>query len=507
MSGRYFYASVLGFCFGIATALTVGDALFFGLFLLLLCGALTLALRVYSSGFSRISYLVPLLVCFMALGIIRADAPEFFSNEDPLARFENSDVVLTGKIIDEPDRREGNARIILLAQSVNAGNGRRETSQKVLITAPLYPEWRYGDEIEVRGRPTVPKNFASGQGRVFNYVSYLDKDNIRYEMYQPKISLVSSGRGNPVRAGLFKVKSEFVRALSTVIPEPEIGLLSGILVGTKHALGAEFLEKFRRVGIIHIIVLSGYNLTVVAGFFTSIFFWLPRRVRFIVSAGAIVLFVIMVGAGATAVRAAVMALLVILSGVSYRRYDVSRALTFAGFLMLLHNPKILLYDPSFELSFLATVGLIYGTPIVERWLYWLTPRLKIREITATTIATQITVLPLLLYMTGNFSIVSLPANLLVLPVIPFAMFFGFLSGVLASIWTLLALPFAYITKFLLAYVFMISDMLARLPFAAFEVRAFPFWVVICVYAGLFFGVLKLSKRKEALSAGLRTAPY
>src|SRR5690606_11317679 len=110
-----------------------------------------------------------------------------------------------------------------------------------------------------------------------------------------------------------------------------------------------------------------------------------------------------------------------------------RLLVVTAVVMLIHNPLILRYDPSFQLSFLATIGLIYVSPLFERLLTNRIPSRTIREIVVGTLATYVFVLPLLLYMTGEMSVVSLPANLLVLPVVPVLMATGFLVFIMAMV--------------------------------------------------------------------------
>jgi len=156
---------------------------------------------------------------------------------------------------------------------------------------------------------------------------------------------------------------------------------------------------------------------------------------------------------------------VIMAKSFHRPYSAPRALLSAGFLMVLHNPKILVFDASFQLSFLATCGLIYVVPKVAKHLQWITERFKAREIMATTIGTQITVLPLLIYLTREVSIVSLPANILVLFFIPHVMFAGFFATLIAYVSPILALPLTYLAHLILSWILFIGHFLGNLPFA------------------------------------------
>ena len=191
------------------------------------------------------------------------------------------------------------------------------------------------------------------------------------------------------------------------------------------------------------------------------------------SAGAIgiVLFAVMTGGGATVMRAAIMAVLVLLAKATGRNYDMGRALLFAGTLMVIRNPSILLFDPSFQLSFLASLGLIFVSPIVERRTTLFKKFPMWREVFVSTLATQVMVLPLLLSQTGMFSLVALPVNLIVLPAIPLTMLLGFMSAVLTLILPSLGAIASYPAYALLSWILSVADYASRIPYAAVAVTS------------------------------------
>lgn len=405
------------------------------------------------------------------LGILRYDVADKKGTQTELEQQVNKTAVVEGIIADEPDVRETSTRLIL-----------RTVASKVLLTTDRVSPYVYGDRVSVQGKLERPKDFTDEKTlREVDYAAYLAKDGIYYTMLRPKLTLISHGEGNPVVEKLFAFKNAFTRNVGNLIPEPHASLLGGLIVGAKHSLGQKLLDDFRIVGVIHIVVLSGYNITIIARFIEWLFSRLRKNVRLALAAMAMILFALMVGASATVIRATVMALLVLLAHGTGRLYAVTRALLIAGVIMLLHNPKILVFDISFQLSFLATVGLIYISPLVEPKVRWVTERLKLREIVVATIATQLFVLPFLLYKTGLFSVVSLPVNLLILAAIPLTMLFGFLGGMFAFISTALALPFAYIAYAFLAYELGVVEWFAKLPFAAVSLPYFPLWSVLLWY--------------------------
>lgn len=172
-------------------------------------------------------------------------------------------------------------------------------------------------------------------------------------------------------------------------------------------------------------VLSGYNVTIISEFIMGMLSFLPKMIGTSLGALSIILFAIMVGGSATIIRASIMALLVLLARVTGRVSDMTRALFLAGFVMVLHNPQIVVFDPSFQLSFMATLGLISLSPKLNSIFKFVPTKFYLRETVSATISTQIFVLPLLLYMMGELSLVAVFVNLLVLMFIPLTMLFGF----------------------------------------------------------------------------------
>ncbi len=449
--------------------------------------------------------IVAIFIIAFGLGVFRFDIGD---SAPPLQEYVDDTIMLSGIIVDEPDVREAHTKYVFRAQNItgrtqnSAENFLRESAAprvKVLLMAEHYPEFQYGDRVIVRGKLEQPKNFSgSDTERVFDYISYLKKDGIYYQMFYPTIEFVEHGQGNAVKAFLLKTKQLLTNSISRAIPEPHASLVGGIVFGAKHSLGKELLDAFRAVGIIHIVVLSGYNVTIVAEWIGRLVSFAPRMVALSLSALGIVGFTIMTGAGATVVRASMMALLVLLARATGRIYEITTALIIAAFIMLLHNPNILIFDASFQLSFLATVGLIYCAPRIEHLFSFVPKKFGLREFATATVATQIFVLPLLLYMTGQLSLVSLPVNMLVLVFIPLTMLFGFLTGVIGLFSFVLSLPAAFIAYLLLSYELFIVKAFNALPFASITISNFPFMLTIIMYFLYGIGIYLLNKKGNNL---------
>lgn len=430
--------------------------------------------KIHFGTVGREALFLALFLLSFSLGALRYAAKDFHEAKTPSGE---------GVVVSEPEDKENAKRF-----AFKADNG-----EKVLVSTDLYSPVEYGDRIKITGKLKEPGIIESVDGgRDFDYGAYLAKDDIYWTMSFAKIEIVDKGAGNPVKAALLKIKGSVIAQAKAILPEPQSSLLLGLIIAGRGAMPADILEEFRRAGVIHIVVLSGFNITLIAEFLRrslSFLFLKLKWVRYpfvpaLASIAGVALFVVMTGGEATVVRAALMALAVIVAGLFGRSYSASRALVLAAFLMLLANPKILVFDPSFQLSFLATLGLIFVMPPVERALGFMTERFSLRETLAQTVATQAAVLPLLVYSVGDVSVVSLLANLLVLLVVPWTMLVGFIAVVASYLSAVFAWTLAFMTHLMLSWILFVSHALGSLSFATVAIPYLSIPLIVLYYAGL-----------------------
>ncbi len=418
---------------------------------------------------------VAALFVFFSIGIVRSEVAR--PNEARFAGDVGGTVTVEGVISSPVAFSERRAVFTLDAGDVSLRVGSDDGAKLA-----------YGDKISVTGALELPENFMTDQGTEFDYISYLYKDGILYKLEASDVRTISSGHGNPVVAVLIPVKAAIVRSFRRALPAGDADLLAGLDLGEKGSISDEFRNDLVTTGTIHIIALSGYNVTIIANVLRDLFtdiLKLSARLAAVSGSVCIVLFVTLTGLQSSAVRAGIMALIGIYARGEGRTYQAFRALVLAGVLMIVWDPKYLVYDVSFQLSFLATLGLMFLTPIFERAFVRLPKRLlyviPLRELSATTLGAQTGVLPFILYKTGSLSIIALPANVLVLPAIPSAMGIGALAGLLGSFSSVLAYPVATAAHWLLAYITGTITFLAKVPYAAVTIRDFPLWLCIVMY--------------------------
>ncbi|MFH1178503.1 MAG: ComEC/Rec2 family competence protein [bacterium] len=464
---------------------------------------------------SRQIYVLGGIFClFVALGMCRAilsdtPAPEAFMRDV------KHRVSYTGIVVGDPDVREKNQRIALEVISGESITG-------MLAVMSLSADVRVGDRVRVYGTLSLPEAFETENGRTFRYDKYLQARGIRFLIQFGSIYTEEPASWYSVPAALARVKHAFLDGLDRTLPKPDSALAGGIVIGGKSGLGTALTDAFTRSGLVQIIVLSGYNVMIVAEWVMAFFaLWrLPRRLQFFAGGAALLLFVGIAGISATAIRATIMAIIALYARATGHSYYASRALMFAVILMLVWNPLYLVFDPGFGLSVAATAGIIWLAPIIEVWI----AALRVRGVCqvqrsetlragavprsssfwtnamATTLAAQISVLPLLLYNIGLFSLVALPANLLVNPFVPVAMASAAAAGVIGMTIGYFVPIIAIVAgspAFVLTHYFIfIAEKSSALPFSAFTIVRFSFVFVLAAYSVLVYISYKWNGRRS-----------
>jgi competence protein ComEC len=410
------------------------------------------------------------LIIFIMLGVYRYQMASQKVNienaYDDLSKNTNFQAV----IVQEPDVRIKDTQYVVKTLI--------DDEVKILVTMPHYPAYKYGDLIEIDGKIKIPEKFDA-----FDYQGYLAKDGVYFIMYNPKTRFISSGEGSFVYSVIFSLKNVFKERLKLLLPEPEISLLNGLLLGERSGMSEELKNDFSVTGTSHIVAVSGFNVTIIAVIILEFCLLLgfSRSQAFWVSLLAIISFIIMVGAPASAIRAGIMGGLVMVAMRVGRLSTVLTAIVFAATLMVLANPKIIRFDVGFQLSFLAVVGLVWVYPMLEKYFQKIPDPYKIKSMLLVTISAQIMALPILIYNFDRLSIVAPLANILILPFIPFAMGLGFLAGVISYVWIVPAKIFGYFTWIILTYQIRTIEYLASLSWASLEIYNFGIELFILYY--------------------------
>ncbi len=402
-------------------------------------------------------------------------------------------VTVEGVVRAEPDPRARYTNLRLDVERLVLPDGTElPVRGQLLVKAPPYAGVRYGDRLQTVGDLEVPPVFAG-----FSYRDYLARQGIHALLRNADVTILESHQASPVLALIFHLKARGQLVLHRLLPEPQSSLLVGILLGVESGIPKDVVADFEATGTSHIVAISGFNLTIVAGVLAVVARRLfGRRAEFPVALIGIALYTILVGAAAAVLRAALMSSLALWGRREERRVHGLTSLMAAALILTLINP-LALWDVGFQLSFMATLGLILYTEPLTAWMTRQIARVAgearaervvgwIGDALLVTVAAQITTTPILVAVFRRFSVVTLLTNFLVIPVQPLVMLWGGLALMTGLLVFPLGQLLAWIAWVFLTYTLEVVHLTAQIPFASVELGNVAVPLVWGYYGALFF---------------------
>ncbi len=410
--------------------------------------------------FSRSKSLVlffALCFLFFTLGISRYQLSIPVLKQNHIAYYNAQQIIFQGMVVSEPDARTDHFKLKVKSKKVKVGGSFKPVKGNVLVKANLYPQYNYGDVLEISCALSAPEPIED-----FQYDKYLAKEGIYSVCYRGRLNLLARDQGGVFKSFIFKFKARATSLAGRILPEPHSSFLAGLLWGAKKGLPGEILDNFNRTGVTHIIAVSGYNITILAAALTALFISLgvSRTKVFWLIVLAVAFFIVITGFPASIIRAGIMGIIVLMSATLGRVNKMGNTLILTCLIMLLFNPQVLIWDAGFQLSFLATLGLIYLAPVLKKFLGWLPNILAIRESLTTTLSAILATTPLILWQFGRLAVIAPLVNLLVLPAIPVNMLLGFTALLGGLIWLPLGQFLGWGLWLSLSYVLQVTALLA-----------------------------------------------
>ena len=314
-------------------------------------------------------------------------------------------------------------------------------------------EYHYGDNLQIIG--LIEKKEAAG---FFN----------QFQLINPQIQKTKPSK-SPVKL-LFQFRRRLEEIINQALPEPHASLLAVILLGIQRSMSFDFYQSLKITGTLHIIVASGMNIALVAGHLKEVLsYFLKREQTLTVSLIIILIYCIMAGASPPIVRASIMAGALYLSEFIGREAEGLWILILTAFVMLIFNP-LLLFDVGFQLSFMATAGLILISKPIEKKLTKIPFVNKINEELAETLSAIIFTFPILTITFGHFNPLSIIPNILVIPLVPYLFYLGLLMIVFGLILMPLAYFFGWLAWLPLAYMVKTIDFFGRFKIFDLELQ-------------------------------------
>ncbi|MCL5433349.1 MAG: ComEC/Rec2 family competence protein [Patescibacteria group bacterium] len=384
-------------------------------------------------------------------------------------------VVFFTTLLTEP-RNFGNYQLI----TADLDNG-----QKIYVTTGISPEFDYGDTVRISG--TIENKVLNNERTIIT-------------MKYPKIEAGKNDKSVPQKTLLsvaFFVRQKMISFFEKTLPTPYSGLLLGIVFGIKENMPQEFSNNLRSVGVTHVIAASGMNVTMVSGFLSSLFvIFLRRQIALLLTIFGIIFYASLSGFEPSIVRASIMGILAFSAQIFGRQTLALYSLVVAGFIMVFVSP-IVLSDVGFQLSFAATLGLVYIKPLFEKrkQIRKIIQKSLIGEDLTTTISAQIATIPILFSVFGTYSIWSIAVNGILLWTIPILMIFGGIGGFLGIFFEPIGKLFLYLCLPFLIYFESAINFFAKLPGSMNINFEFPIIFILGYYLILISLVLFLRKNE------------
>jgi competence protein ComEC len=357
-----------------------------------------------------------------------------------------------------------------------------ESDAVVQVTLREKQDLLPGDIVSVRGKVELPEDFVTDTGRIFDYDQYLSSKGIDAVVGFGQVVKMDEGKFSFTRTAT-NIRNWIAEVLAKYITFPVDGIVAGMLVGFQGGIPKYLSDIFRETGTLHTLVLSGYNITVLAGFLGLLLRKLPFRIRTVLIGVGIVTLVLVSGAGVAAVRAGIMGSIALVASMSLQQYNVLRALFLSALFFFFVTPTTIFVDPGFHLSFLATLFIITILPILkEKFLFIPNGKFNMRELAILAVGLPIFMLPYMMYFSGLFPLVSPIANIFLVPVIPLLMLGGL------SVITFSFIPFlAGIAGGIISFIGTISIGILTFfsGFPEWQTPTLPGWCVALVYIVLF----------------------
>ena len=408
--------------------------------------------------------LIAFVGLFLFCGILRYSISLPINNDNKIWHYNGQTVNIIGVISKEPDIRQKNQKLTIKTKYINKKN----ISGKILVTTNLYPKYNYGDKLKIKCKLQAPEEFNG-----FAYDRYLSRYNIYSVCYYSDIVVINKNKTNNIKFVLYnnilKLKNKFRKSINFGLPEPQASLAKAIVIGDKKGISDNLREQFSRAGISHIMAISGMHITILSVIIMWIFFSIgcSRKYAFLLSVLFLILYILLIGVPASAVRAGIMGFLVMFSLYLGRLNSLNRSLIFTAVILLLINPKLLRDDIGFQLSFLAVFGISYLFPKLNKWSdkIGVTGYKKIKNMFFITISAQIFTFPILMINFSQISLISPITNLLVIWTLPLLIISIIIAVILSFIFPFLSIILFAPSYLILLYIMKISELLIKIPFS------------------------------------------
>jgi competence protein ComEC len=434
--------------------------------------------------------------CLLALfgGCLRLQTSFPVVNEHHLQFYnDKGTTVIEGMVCTEPENRNTTSIFRLSSARLQMNGPYVEVSGKALVNVLRYHEYHYGDVLRITGKLETPSQYDD-----FSYKDYLARQGIYSVINYPRIEILDTGRGFKPLAWIYSLRNRLSQRLSLALPEPQASLAQGILLGLRGNIPYSLNQAFSRTGTTHVLAISGINISIVIGMLLAAGIWLfgKRYSIYIWLALLIIwLYALLTGMNPPVVRGAIMGSIFLLAEFLGRQSSALTALTFAAAVMVGIEPQVL-WDVSFQLSFLAMAGLIFISPYLQassRKGVMAAAGKKgtavalgnfVADSFAVTLAAILATWPIIAYYFHVVSFVGLPATFFAVLALPGIIITAALTGAVGLIAPAVAQVIGWISWLFISYFMLVVRAFDAVPFSSIRLESIATWQIWIYYAML-----------------------
>ena len=432
----------------------------------------------------------------------------------PLHTYCGEPVSLTGEIVEEPEISDRYVRFLLQATSVSTGRDESEAIVEKISVICFFNDGRRNFPVPNRGdilmaecEVAVPDGAMNTGG--FDYARYLKSKGVYFQAVANSENLHITGYNtHPVSDAVYQFRNKCASLFDTAFPGKEGGVLKAYVMGDKTSISPEVSDIFSASGLSHVLAVSGMHVAVFLACILALlkFLKISKRKQLVISAGAVILFVVFTGASIATVRAGFVSIFAILAKLVFKRSDSKTALAEAAAILCVFNPLVV-FDASFMLSFAAALGILLFADGMSETFSCVYARLKtaskiraivkaVCDLTAVGLSANIFIIPILIHLFREFSVMSVIATVVINPVLAPMLVGGLLFVAVGLVSQTIAFPIAGFLYLCAKYMIQTAQIFAGAPFAKLVFGDItPFFLIIYAFAMLvvYFTLVKRNK--------------
>lgn len=439
-----------------------------------------------------------LLLAFFFLGVWRYQLVIGYDRVQYIENYLSEDFVVIGVVSNQVEVKEKSQKIELTVKSGRDMNGQSFLLKgKMLIYAPVFPLYNYGDILEIYGDYVAPSVLGD-----FNYPQYLKRFGIGTLSYYPEIYKVGEISGfnfSLLKKKIFALQKILLKKIEANLSWESAAIARAMFLGDKSFLDEEMKNNFSRSGLSHVIAISGMHISLLSSIFLELLLavGISRKKSFYFCVIFLLFYLILIGAPASAIRASIMGFWSLLAIYLGRPGNIVRGLIISGFIMVLFNPLLLVSDVGFQLSFLAVLAIVFIHPIIKDFLQRKVWRRKggegIIDIFSITFSVQILSAPILISNFDQISLVAPLSNLLILFLLTPMMILFLLSLSCSFIIPPLAPIFYFFFDVLISYFLFIGRLSGAWSFSVINIYSWSRFLSLIYYLLIIIFLFKKNR--------------